>query len=194
MSHPPNPLASIAVDPDALESFYRQHLPIVRGFVARRVADPELAADLTADIFLAAIDAAPGYDPGRGSPSGWLYGIARHAVATQRRGEARAQRALTRVAGRRPLQVDAITRAQERIDAERGARLLYEAMSALPAGQRAVLELVALDGLAVREAADVLGISPVTARVRLHRARTFLGAALTCETTTPFTSPTEVLT
>jgi DNA-directed RNA polymerase specialized sigma24 family protein len=40
-----------------------------------------------------------------------------------------------------------------------------------------VLELVAVDGLSVREAAAVLGIRPVAARVRLHRARKALGTA-----------------
>jgi DNA-directed RNA polymerase specialized sigma24 family protein len=39
------------------------------------------------------------------------------------------------------------------------------------AGERAVLELVALDELSVTQAAAVLGLRPVTARVRLHRAR-----------------------
>jgi DNA-directed RNA polymerase specialized sigma24 family protein len=34
-----------------------------------------------------------------------------------------------------------------------------------------VLELVAIDGLAVKEAAAALGIRPGTARVRLYRAR-----------------------
>jgi RNA polymerase sigma-70 factor (ECF subfamily) len=47
-------------DPDAFEAFYRAHIELVRRFVARRVSDPHLAADLTADVFLAAIDAAAG--------------------------------------------------------------------------------------------------------------------------------------
>jgi RNA polymerase sigma-70 factor (ECF subfamily) len=34
-----------------------------------------------------------------------------------------------------------------------------------------VFELVALDGLSAREAGQALGIGPVAARVRLHRAR-----------------------
>jgi RNA polymerase sigma-70 factor (ECF subfamily) len=37
-----------------------------------------------------------------------------------------------------------------------------------------VLELVAVDGLTVSEAAAALGIRAVTARVRLHRARVAL--------------------
>ncbi|MCK2221935.1 hypothetical protein MF672_050225 [Actinomadura sp. ATCC 31491] len=36
-------------------------------FVVRRVSDPHFAADLTADIFLAALDSAHTYVPGRGS-------------------------------------------------------------------------------------------------------------------------------
>jgi RNA polymerase sigma factor (sigma-70 family) len=44
-------------------------------------------------------------------------------------------------------------------------------MDRLPAAERAVLELVALDELSLAEAADAAGVRPVTARVRLHRAR-----------------------
>jgi RNA polymerase sigma-70 factor (ECF subfamily) len=41
-----------------------------------------------------------------------------------------------------------------------------------------VLELVALDGLSVRDAGRALGIGPVAARVRLHRARKALARRL----------------
>lgn len=37
--------------------------------------------------------------------------------------------------------------------------------------QRAVVELVALDGLSLTEAAAALGITPGNARIRYHRAR-----------------------
>jgi RNA polymerase sigma-70 factor (ECF subfamily) len=55
-------------------------------------------------------------------------------------------------------------------------------METLPDGDRAVLELVALDELSVADAARSLGLRPVTARVRLHRARRALRAALPPET------------
>ncbi|WP_274535760.1 RNA polymerase sigma factor [Streptomyces sp. CB02009] len=48
---------------------------------------------------------------------------------------------------------------------------MLQGMSALPSSQRAVLEMVAVDGLTVTEAAAALRISTVAARVRLHRAR-----------------------
>ena len=73
-------LRRIAVDPDAFEAFYCEHLDAIHRFVARRVADPHHASDLVADIFLAAIDGAATYDPRRGPPVAWLFGIARNVV------------------------------------------------------------------------------------------------------------------
>lgn len=62
-------------------------------------------------------------------------------------------------------------RIDERIDAAARSRELFHAMDGLPKGERAVLELVALDELSLTEAAAAAGVRPVTARVRLHRAR-----------------------
>ena len=168
----------IATDPDAFEAFYREHLDAIHRFVARRVADPHHASDLVADIFLAAIDGAATYDPHRGPPVAWLFGIARNFVADDLRRRGRERRAIDRVSARRPIEEDAVTAAQERIDAAAGARRMYAALERLPADQRAVVELVALDGLGVGDAARTLGVQPVTARVRLHRARRSVAAAL----------------
>jgi RNA polymerase sigma-70 factor (ECF subfamily) len=166
-----DPTASIGNDPQAFESFYRTHVEDVLRFIARRVNDPQLAADLTADVFLAAIEAAPRYRAARGAPRAWLFGIARNVVSGERRRAARERRAFARVEGRRLLGEDDVQRLQEKIDAAREARALYEALLDLPEGERAVLELVALDDLTVTEAAAALHIRGATARVRLHRAR-----------------------
>ncbi|MBB5131347.1 RNA polymerase sigma-70 factor (ECF subfamily) [Thermocatellispora tengchongensis] len=140
-------------------------------FVVRRVSDPHLAADLTADIFLAALDSAHTYRPGRGTEIAWLYGVARNVVAAEHRRTTRETRLTSRIAGRRLMDDDDLVRMEERIDAERQMRRALEAMRDLPEGERAVLELVAIDQLTVTEAAAALGIRSVTARVRLHRAR-----------------------
>lgn len=39
--------AAIGRDPDAFETFYREHVRAVERFIARRVTDPQVAADLT---------------------------------------------------------------------------------------------------------------------------------------------------
>ncbi|GAB3047066.1 sigma-70 family RNA polymerase sigma factor [Intrasporangium mesophilum] len=172
-------LARIAADPDAFEAFYREHLVTVRRFVARRVEDPHLAADLTAEVFLAAIDSASSYRPDRGAPAAWLVGVARHVVTKEFRRQARERRIAGRVSGRRLLDSDSITRIEEQIDAERDARNLYSALAALPRRERELMELVAIDGLSVTEAAAVLGVKPGTARVRLHRGRARLQKHIT---------------
>jgi RNA polymerase sigma factor (sigma-70 family) len=161
----------IAGDPGAFEAFYRRHVTAVSRFFARRVADPHLVADLTAEVFYAVIASAHTYQPGRGSELGWLYGIARNVLAGDRRREALRLRAEGLAAGRRLLDSDDIARLEERIDAECAARCLHRALAVLPENERAVLELVAVDGLSLKDAAAALGISPGAARVRMYRAR-----------------------
>src|SRR5262245_37096563 len=160
------------------ERFYRQHVDTVQGFLARRVSDPYLVADLTADVFLTAIDAAGGYRAARGTPIAWLFGIARRLVASEYRRGQREDRAAGRLAGRRLVDEDDYARLEQRIDSQRQARALYRSMDLLSDGERAVLELVALDGLTVAQAAQALGVAGVAARVRLHRARRLLRAQL----------------
>jgi len=171
--HPPDAgwVARIGDDPEAFESFYREHIDAIVRYATRRTHDPHVAADLVADIFVAAVETAAGYREERGSPAAWLFGIARNVVADEQRRAARAQAAESRLAGRRLLDGDDIARLEQRIDAERDCRGLLGRIAALPPGQRALLELVAVDGLTLPEAAAVLGITTVAARVRLHRAR-----------------------
>ena len=164
-------VSRIGADPVALECFYREHVEAVERFIARRVATAETAADLTADVFLAAIEAANSYTPARGTPRSWLFGIARHRIADSYRAAAKESRAQSSVLGSSLLDTDDLARIHERLDAEAEARLLYERLGSIPESERAVLELVALDELSVAEAAAALGISTVAARVRLHRAR-----------------------
>jgi RNA polymerase sigma-70 factor, ECF subfamily len=167
----PGTLARIAHDPAAFASFYREHVAAVTRFTARRVADPHTVADLTAEVFLAVIGSAHTYHPSRGTQVAWLYGIARNVIAGERRRAAHELRTASRIAGRRLLDDDDIARLEERIDAESHGRAACQALAGLPPNERAVLELVAIDGLPVKDAAAALGIRPGTARVRLHRAR-----------------------
>ena len=182
-------LAEIAFNPDAFERFYREHVEGVQRFVARRVDDPYLAADLTADVFVAAIESAGSYRRSRGEPVAWLYGIARNVVADERRRKAKELRTAARVRGRELLDEDDLAALHQRIDRESAARALYAELGSLPAGERAVLELVALDGLSVGEAGRALGIGAIAARVRLHRARRHLQSRLDLPTLGPSDQP-----
>jgi RNA polymerase sigma factor (sigma-70 family) len=174
----PNQVPLIGHDSAVFEEFYREHIGAVQDFVARRVADTHLVADLTAETFLAAIVAAPGYRSGRGKPRAWLFGIARNVVHGEHRRAGRERRAGARIEGYRLLDGDDVERLQERIDAAARSRRLHAALGELSGEEREIFELHALDELSPREAAAVLGIHPVTARVRLHRARVALRSSL----------------
>jgi RNA polymerase sigma factor (sigma-70 family) len=178
-------LRSIGIDPELFEVFYREHVEEIQRFVARRIGDRERAADLTAEIFLAAIDSAHRYRPRSGAPKAWLYGIARVLVASDRRRRGRERAREERFCGSALLDEEDAARMDARIDAAAQSRRLYAAMDRLSEGERAVLELVAIDELTVAEAAAAAGLRPVTARVRLHRARRKLRAELEAATNQP---------
>jgi RNA polymerase sigma factor (sigma-70 family) len=178
MKPPYDPLELIGRDPDALEAFFRDHVDAVQSFVARRTRDPDLAADLTADIFLAAIDSAHRYDADRAPLLAWLYGVARNVMAVEVRRGVRELRTARRIQGRRLLGESGHARIEEQLDAASDARRIYRAIGQLPETDRQLLELVALDGLPVTEAAQALGMKSGTARVRLHRNRARLRALL----------------
>ncbi|MFE3206443.1 RNA polymerase sigma factor [Embleya sp. NPDC059237] len=161
----------IGTEPVLLEAFYRRHIDAVGRFVARRVDDPQSAADLTVEVFIAAMGSAASYRGGPGGELAWLYGVARNVVANERRRSAREADASRRMAARRALDEDDIQRLEERLDAAAEVRRTYRALARLSEEDRAVLELVSVDAMSVAEAAAALGIRPVAARVRLHRAR-----------------------
>src|SRR5258708_753098 len=84
-------------DRDAFSVLYVRHETIVAGYLVRRTRDPELAADLTAETFAAAILGAGGFRDEGQSALGWLLGIARNLLGrTWQRGqiERRARRRL----------------------------------------------------------------------------------------------------
>ena len=74
--------ATRAGDADAFGVFFGRHSRVVLSFVRRRVGSAELAADLTAETFAAALIAVH-RDHAREVPDGaaWLLGIARHKIS-----------------------------------------------------------------------------------------------------------------
>ena len=164
-----------AVDPTGraaqFEMIYREHVGAVTSNFARRTWDPQVAADLTADTFVAAITSFASFDPKKGSPRAWLFGIARHVFAQHCERSARGRHAVARLGGYRILEIDEAAELVERIGAERPGRVLLESLVELSPTDREVVDLVDLAGLTPQEAATALRISPGALRVWLFRAR-----------------------
>jgi RNA polymerase sigma factor (sigma-70 family) len=151
------------------EQLFRRHHRAVVAYVRRR-APAEAVDDVVGEVFLVAWRRLDGI-PEQELP--WLLGVARNALATQRRGALR-RRALTlrlgTAAGAGAGSANAATPASvDGVDDR-----LLAALAKLSVKDREALTLVAWDGLEPHEAAVVLGDSPGSFRVRLHRARTRL--------------------
>ncbi len=153
------------------EQIYRGNVDVVMAYFARRCAEPQVVADLTSETFVRAAGAFGSFDPGRGSPRAWLFGIAAHVFAGHCAQAANGRDAVARLAQRRPLDVDETEELAARIDAERDGRELIGRCSQLPEIERAAVELVDLAGLTPKEAATALDVSRVVLRKRLSRAR-----------------------
>lgn len=143
-------------------ALYRDHVDRVHAYLARRAA-PDVADEVVSDVFLVAwqrLDAVPA---GRELP--WLYGVARNCLANRVRADHR------RDGRERASGDDAQVLMPDFAGgiAERDA--LRSAMATLTDSDREILMLVAWEDLTPAEAAQALGITATSARVRLHRAR-----------------------
>jgi len=164
------------------ERLYRANIAAVTAYFARRSADPQVVADLTADTFVAAITSFGSFDPRKGTARTWVFGIARRIYAAHCEEYSRQHAKVQRLAGRRELDADQVGELVDRIDAERGGRVLVSELTSLPALDRAVIELVDIAGLRAKEAASVLGLSGGAVRMRLMRARARLRKAAESQT------------
>jgi RNA polymerase sigma factor (sigma-70 family) len=179
--NPPEPGGGLSAGNDAAAEFerlYRAHVHAVTAFFARRSADPQTVADLTAETFVRAITSFGAFDPGKGTARAWVFGIAQRVYAAHCEAYSRQQAKVQRLAGRRELDADQVGELLDRIDAERDGRALVSELTTLPALDRAVVELVDIGGLRTKEAAGVLGLSAGAARMRLMRARSRLRMAV----------------
>ena len=156
---------------DEFEQIYLGNVEVVIAYFARRCAEPQVVADLTSDTFVRAVGGFGSFDPSRGSPRAWLFGIAANVYARHCSQSADARDAAVRLAGQRALDADEIEELAEKIDAERAGRELIERCARLPELERAAVELVDISGLTPKEAATALGVPGVVVRKRLSRAR-----------------------
>ena len=154
-------------DPDAFGAFYDRFEEELLAFFMRATQRAELAADLTAEVFAAALASAGLFRAELGSARGWLFGIARHELAdTWQRGrvEDRARRRL----GLEPISLtdDAL----ELID-ELGARPsgTLRLLEELPDDQRAAVKGRVLQERSYDELARSLRCSQSVVRQRVSR-------------------------
>lgn len=152
------------------EAMFRTTYDRVLSYVLRR-ADRADAEDVVADTYAVAWRR---FDEIPSDPLPWLYTVARRTLANSRRSVRRRAQLALRLASEAP---------SKEVESDPGERLedailMRAALAALPESDREALMLVAWEGLDNEQASIVLGITPQTFAVRLHRARRRLEAEL----------------
>ncbi|WP_084195450.1 sigma-70 family RNA polymerase sigma factor [Streptosporangium amethystogenes] len=139
-----------------IEELYREHWPLVCGFLLRRTRDPHLAEDLAQETFIKATRALLGW---RGeNAAAWLLTIARNALVDHVR---RSHRELALPnpdeLGVPPLHVESLD--------------VRDALERLPEQQRRLLTLVYFEGFSMVEVAAMTGRSHNSIKTAVWRAR-----------------------
>jgi len=149
--------------------------PLVRRWARVRTGDDVEADDLTQDVMIQMVRTLDGFR-GDARFETWLYAVTRNAAAARARRDLRGEELLGRpeaVETVAPTPEPAPDVALHRRDVASAVR---DAFFRLPLRQREVFDLVELQGLTSPEAAERLGIEPVSVRAHLFKARRALRA------------------
>jgi RNA polymerase sigma factor (sigma-70 family) len=151
-------------EPAAFGALYRRYEERMLLFFVRRVGDAEVAADLAAETFAAALASARGFKRRKGTASAWLFGTAHNILAmSARRGsvEARARRRL----GMPPLLLtDEVVERVEALD-----RRALDLVAQLPADQQLAVRARVIDERDYAQIAKDLRCSEAVVRKRVSR-------------------------
>jgi RNA polymerase sigma-70 factor (ECF subfamily) len=159
---------SIAAEGPAttLLSLYDGAVVEVHGYLFARCRNRETAEELTADVFMAAVDSIRRSTVTEVTTA-WLIGIARHKLVDHWRRAEREQRRLHAVADDPTVDKAEV----DPWDVQLDVLVARDALEQLDAKHRAVLTLRYLDGLSVPEVATVLERSVHATESLLVRAR-----------------------
>jgi RNA polymerase sigma-70 factor (ECF subfamily) len=156
------------------EQMWREMLPQLRTFVRRRIADPNRADDLVADILLRIHQNMGSLDDQERLPN-WVFRIARNAIIDEYRRVARNREQLTATLHDEPAQVPE----EDEPGAVRElAACLRPLLNGLPAEQRDALEMIDLEGMTQADAAKRAGVSLSGMKSRVQRGRRRLAELL----------------
>jgi RNA polymerase sigma-70 factor, ECF subfamily len=154
----------------SFRAWYEETLPRVYGYLFNRCGrNAELAEELTQETFFEALRSGHVLD--RRDPATWLIGIARHRLVDHFRRLQRRERGLLRLVAARPPQTIWINPPDP-------DDRLADALTRLPAAQKAAIVLRYLDDLPVREVAQLLGRSEGATESLLSRGRAALRQSL----------------
>ena len=159
-------------DGRAFELLVRRHDRRAFSLAFRLLSHREDAEDVVQESFVAALEALDRFDATR--PFGpWFYRIVVNRSLNARK--ARARRSMEAIPEDSPARTASPER---RVEVAEARAKVSAALGSLSERQRAVVEMIELEGFSGPEVAEILGIPEGTVRWHLHGARKALRAAL----------------
>lgn len=160
------------VDSQRYAALYRKYVRVVYNYAWRRVGDQ--APDIVSETFLVAWRRMPDLPDDEQLP--WLLGVARRVVANAVRARARQVRLDFHLRAAVAAGVGVVE--PDHAQALCARDEVLSSLAKLSPRDQEALQLVAWEGLDVRDAARVVGCSSTAFAVRLHRARRRLAELL----------------
>lgn len=163
-----------ALDPEALTAIHdRYYVPVYR-YISFRISNPQVAEDLTSEVFTRFLSAIRDRSAPPNTIRGWLYGAAANVVKEQYRRQRRENAA--------PLDEEiqgTMTTPEQRLDEQLQRRELRAALGSLSEEQQHVLALRFGEGMSVRDVAQAVNKSEGAVKMLQVRAIKALTQRLT---------------
>ena len=144
--------------------------PLICRWALVITGDPQDAEDIAQIVLMKMLTSMEGFD-GRSRVTSWVYRITRNASLDHQRRKKQDQRLAEKAEWLARAETPRLDDPLDDIDMKRTLRLIRTLLRELPKRQREVFDLVDLQGLEPREAAELLEMNPNTLRVHLLRAR-----------------------
>jgi RNA polymerase sigma-70 factor (ECF subfamily) len=151
-------------DGEAFGELYERYAPLIYRFVHNRMRDPELAEDLTSDVFYKALRAIDRYQQTGRPFRAWLYQIAVHTMADhlRRRRTVLDLEAAGDQQDRRPPVEEQVV---QRTEIDR----IWAAVAMLNDAQRTAISLKLGQDLRTADVAALMGRSEAAVKLLVHR-------------------------
>lgn len=173
----------VAGDERALGTLYDRHGAMAYGLASAMMHDPADAEEVVAEAFAQVWRTAAMFDAARGSVVAWVATIVRTRALDLLRSQKRRARVLETAAamteeGASPALSTGAPSPDRGVELSESQRLVREALDALPAAQRAVLELAYFGGMSQSEIAEELREPLGTVKTRMRSGMDKMRTAL----------------
>jgi RNA polymerase sigma-70 factor (ECF subfamily) len=155
---------------DIWREFLDREIPLLYGMFMKRWPNPSLAEELVQKTVFDAVRGCGSYDPSKGSPEEWIFGIARNNIRLETRKRASQPSVNGDISSYLEV-IDTRPLPNEVLEREETAAVVHLALSRLESKEQAILRAKYIEGLPARDIAQRMSITEKAVHNLLYRAR-----------------------